>query len=582
MMTGAAAAVALEGGSSRSAPLPPSVPPGAQADSQRDVLLVLAATCDAGADQPSALTVAVSVTVDGRPVFRLADAVVGSPGMAALISDVTASDRAGRLPLVRGGGRDLELAATRDVVGTVTLRYRARSVPVSVEGGGRFALRHDATGIGGLGQAFLVLPELRRVRRVRIEWGQPVECGAGAGGGGLSSFGSGSVMIDATSGLDTLRSAVYFFGRPRVVTAAEGAAHVRTAWFGAPVFDVAAAAAWAARAYAAERALFADDDSGDYALFARVVPSLGDRSNGVGQPDSLLLAIGPRTALGPRLRINIAHEMLHRWLGLRVRLAGPDGSSFWFSEGFTVYYANVVMLRAGLVTPDEFLAELNLAATRQLANPYSAATNDAIRRDFFASDAVSVVPYTRGALYAAELDASIRRASRGARRLDDVMRELERAARAAHAAAGLPGDALRKLVVRELGQAGADRYDAVIVRGGQPAPPRDAFGPCFAGEPHAVATYELGFDERLSLVEPRAIRKLVAGSAAARAGLVEGDRLVSLESRFLDPEAEAAVVIERGGKQFPARYLPARAGSVREGIRWSRVSAVPDQQCRAW
>ena len=43
-----------------------------------------------------------------------------------------------------------------------------------------------------------------------------------------------------------------------------------------------------------------------------------------------------------------------------------------------------------------------------------------------------------------------------------------------------------------------------------------------------------------------------------------------------------AVVVERGGKQFPARYLPARARSVREGLRWSRVSAVPDQQCRAW
>src|SRR5262249_39672545 len=113
----AVAAVAAGPGSSRSAPSPsPAAPIGSQADA----LLVLAPTGDAGSERPSALTVALSVPLNGRPVFRLADAVIGTSGMAALISDVSASDRAGRLPLGRRSGPDLELAAARDVAGTVT------------------------------------------------------------------------------------------------------------------------------------------------------------------------------------------------------------------------------------------------------------------------------------------------------------------------------------------------------------------------------------------------------------------------------------------------------------------------------
>ena len=71
---------------------------------------------------------------------------------------------------------------------------------------------------------------------------------------------------------------------------------------------------------------------------------------------------------GPGLRSNIAHEMMHRWLGLGLRLAGPDGVNFWFTEGFTVHYARALMLRAGLISPDEFLSELKGATTRHFSN----------------------------------------------------------------------------------------------------------------------------------------------------------------------------------------------------------------------
>jgi len=121
----------------------------------------------------------------------------------------------------------------------------------------------------------------------------------------------------------------------------------------------------------------------------------------------------------------------------------------------------------------------------------------------------------------------------------------------------------------------------VIVRGGRPEPPSDAFGPCFAREPRAIPPFQLGFDEPQSLAD-HAIRKRVADSAAARAGLVEGDRLVALDISRLDPGSEAVVTVERGGRPLEVRYLPAGAGPPRMGYQWVRIAGIDDARCAAW
>jgi predicted metalloprotease with PDZ domain len=446
-----------------------------------DVILVLAPTCEDVSDVPSGVAVSLSVPLAGRRVFRIANEVMGFAGTADLISDVVAEDRRGPLPLTRRvRDRVLELAPSRDALGPLTLRYRVRSIPTTADGP-REGLRHDATGIGGLGEHFVVLPESTRRYRMRVEWASP-QCPASTRGAGSSSFGDGTA-VDTVGELAELRAGVYFHGRPQRIAVDDGSLHLRTAWFGEPALDMPAVAAWAARVLAAERAFFVDEDPGVYSMFVRVVRAQDDRSNGVGHQGSMLSAIGPRTTFGRRLKINIAHEMFHRWLGMRLRLRGPEGSNYWFTEGFTVHYANVLAFRAGLISVDELLEALNDIASRHFDNKRATATNDEIRRGFFRDPALSIVPYTRGALYAAELDAALRRGSQRQRTLDDLVRELYRASRVQSGDQGLPTDAVRQLVNRELGRAGAARFDAVIVRGGDPQPAPDAYGPCFTRRP---------------------------------------------------------------------------------------------------
>jgi predicted metalloprotease with PDZ domain len=124
---------------------------------------------------------------------------------------------------------------------------------------------------------------------------------------------------------------------------------------------------------------------------------------------------------------------------------------------------------------------LNDLATRHFDNKRARATNDEIRRGFYSNDALAIVPYTRGALYAAELDAALRAASGGKRTLDDVLRELY--GDAVGKPGGLAANAVRRAVEAELGSIGVARYDAVIVRGDHPRPPSGAYGPCFAQQP---------------------------------------------------------------------------------------------------
>ncbi len=524
-------------------------------------MLQIAGWCEGG--EPVGLAVELALPLTGVPVYRLDDVVYGTPGMAALISDEHALDDAGPLPLTRELANGvLRLTASRPAIGTVRLRYRARSIAVTANGG-RYGLRHDATGIGGSGMFFALLPDTHAKFPLRIAWRDTPGCAGGWHGM--------NTALAAEVEPSALHMTSFFLGTPRLHVHDEGTMHVRAAWFGQPAFDTKLASAWAARAFAAERAFFADDDPTPYHLFARVLPVMGERSQGIGQPASFLAAIGPRTPFAGRVKINIAHEMLHRWIGLRLRFAGPDGTHFWFTEGFTVHYASELMRRAGLLDHEEFLADLNGRATRHFANPRAAASNAEIARDFFVDDAVSVVPYTRGALYAAELDAAIRRTSSGQRSLDDILHALHREL---PPGGELPVSSFRAAVVRELGAAGGDRFDAVIFAGAPPDPPADAYGPCFTRIPRTHALFDLGLDEPRSR-DDGAIRGLRAGSAAQRAGLVEGEPMLALESTFLFPDKEATVTIQRGGKELVIRYLP--AGEPREGFTWERV---PGERCR--
>jgi predicted metalloprotease with PDZ domain len=135
-----------------------------------------------------------------------------------------------------------------------------------------------------------------------------------------------------------------------------------------------------------------------------------------------------------------SHEFFHVWNIKRLRPVelGPFNyddevftRSLWIAEGMTDYYAELLVHRAGLSSQTEYVDALSnkieeLQTTPgRLVQPVDLASFDAWIK-FYRPDEntlnASVSYYTKGAVIAFLLDARIRRASGGAKSLDDVLR----------------------------------------------------------------------------------------------------------------------------------------------------------------
>lgn len=159
--------------------------------------------------------------------------------------------------------------------------------------------------------------------------------------------------------------------------------------------------------------------------------------------DDLPLAHETQVTVGYRKLLSLAsHEYFHSWNVKRIKpeafvdydLANENYTrQLWFFEGFTDYYDDLALVRAGIITPLEYL-EIEaenigrvMAQKGRLKQSVAEASFDAwikyYRQDENAPNAI-VSYYQKGALVALALDLTIREKSKGSKSLDDVMRAL--------------------------------------------------------------------------------------------------------------------------------------------------------------
>jgi predicted metalloprotease with PDZ domain len=136
----------------------------------------------------------------------------------------------------------------------------------------------------------------------------------------------------------------------------------------------------------------------------------------------------------------VSHELFHAWNVKRLhpRPLGPFDydqenytTSLWISEGFTAYYDDLVLVRAGLIKPSDHLSRLSgvIAALQQrpghLVQSLDESSFDTWIKHYRPdenADNRQVDYYVKGSLTAWLLDAAIREATQDRRSLDDVMR----------------------------------------------------------------------------------------------------------------------------------------------------------------
>jgi len=140
-----------------------------------------------------------------------------------------------------------------------------------------------------------------------------------------------------------------------------------------------------------------------------------------------------------------AHEYFHVWNVKRIRAAGLGPFDYtreayttllWVMEGFTVYYTDLLLLRAGLIDRRRYLERLaedivTLQSTpgRHVQTLEQASFNAWIK--FYRPDEntpnTAISYYLKGGLVALLIDLELRARSSGERSLDDVLRYLYRA-----------------------------------------------------------------------------------------------------------------------------------------------------------
>jgi predicted metalloprotease with PDZ domain len=163
----------------------------------------------------------------------------------------------------------------------------------------------------------------------------------------------------------------------------------------------------------------------------------------------------------------ISHEYFHTWNVKRLRpseFARYDYRQeqttqlLWFFEGFTSYYDDLLLRRAGLIDNTQYLKLLNKTINQVMQTPGSQVQSVAqssfdawvkyYRQDENTANA-TVSYYTKGALVALCFDLTLR--GEGKTTLDDVMRALWVRCKAGPAHTGLMTEADFAAVLRDLG-----------------------------------------------------------------------------------------------------------------------------------
>ena len=181
-------------------------------------------------------------------------------------------------------------------------------------------------------------------------------------------------------------------------------------------------------------------DYGEYTFLACYMPNAS--GDGMEHRNSTVLT-STRSLANGGLSGNlgtVSHEFFHCWNVERIRPQSLDPFDFeeanmsgelWFAEGFTSYYTNLMITRAGLMTPERYVSGLTggfnyvwNSPGRQFFNPiemsYQAPFVDAARSvDDVNRNNTFISYYTYGSMLGLALDLSLREQGLN---LDDYMK----------------------------------------------------------------------------------------------------------------------------------------------------------------
>jgi predicted metalloprotease with PDZ domain len=536
----------------------------AAAQAPPQITAVLAPSAMDGAAGTADVRVTLTVPgmrVDSGQVLAQLPLMIPGGSRPQAVAEVVASDAAGTIPAMFSmQGGTFRIRAARTVNGTVTIRYRLpiqNSVPLA--GGPPLDLRVDGVGVSGVADRFIMAPAVPGNHRIRIEWDLSE---AGPGTSGVTSYGDGNVDLPAGPVTELLNRTLMMAGRVNRFDSGAFSA----VWTGDPGFDPRPAMQWTAQMHKAMSVFFRDETEPPYRVFLRFNPM--NAGGGAAMTHSFIVTYGTGVT-GENIKSILGHEMTHTWTA--------NGLDKWYAEGDAVFYQALLPWRAGLITTEQFLADLNKTASRYYTNAMKATPEAEVGPRFWEDTRIRVLPYDRGAMYFAVLNGKIRKASQGKRSVDDLIHAMIARGRAGQV---ISDSVWLDLLRKELGADGPATH-ASMMSGGLMLPESDGFGPCFRRTVKKIREFDVGFSFTSLVGAEKKITGLKPGSEAAKAGIRDGDVInyaTGLDALQGDTARMFTVQVTRDGKTFPVTYLP--RGNAVDAYQWERVPGVPESRCK--
>jgi predicted metalloprotease with PDZ domain len=310
----------------------------------------------------------------------------------------------------------------------------------------------------------------------------------------------------------------------------------------------------------------------------------------------------------------ISHEYFHTWNVKRLKPAEflrydlmqeNYSELLWFFEGFTSYYDDLFLLRAGLIDAPKYLKLVSRAINGVRQSPgqrvqsVAEASFDAwikyYRTDENTPNA-TVSYYTKGSLVALKLDLALRAAGKAT--LDDLMRVLWREApKRADAGDGADRGVTEEMILAAVAHLGGKALAADVQRWVHERAEIDVLPELarMGVEPEAdtlnLAT-ELGLRVSEGPVTGVVVKSVLAGGPAAAAGVSAGDEIIAVDGwriRRLDEaqgwlrtgDACELLVVRR--QRVMTLRVDARNGEQRNAAAPAglKLAAAPNTQTRA-
>lgn len=249
------------------------------------------------------------------------------------------------------------------------------------------------------------------------------------------------------------------------------------------------------------------------------------------------------------------HEFMHYWLGQVVKQTPPYNDLKWFHEGFTDYFAHVIMLDKGLFNEQEFKQRINTIFAAYYSDSTHQWPNGSVQTDGSPFLEIQQLPYKRGLLFALYLDESIKKQTTGKASLKTIMQAIFKEAR--KSGRTFSNEWLLAVLQQTTGHDYKPVLDEFITQGRfislahwQKVTDKIELAP--------AETFDLGFTtETGKLALNVAIATVQEGSNVQLAGLKVGDKIVG-GGYQRDPSQLSSLSVLRGTEKIKVEFYASK------------------------